>query len=225
MAKDPAFLFYPGDWLGGTMGMTFEEKGAYLELLVMQWNCRRIAKDDAIRLVGNALWQKLAGKFFHDKDGFFNKKLEEVVIKRRQHSKKQSDNANKRWGKDLCDGNAMAMPLETETINEDKDEIDKGVVRGKKFLASEFNSLPEMKANMSKELLRITKGVDASDSDISGLWEVFKEQNLTGKKYYNSDDDVYSHFFNWLNTKKINGNSKTSKPGTSEARVNAIKKW
>ena len=27
MAKDPAFLFYPGDWLGGTMGMTLEEKG------------------------------------------------------------------------------------------------------------------------------------------------------------------------------------------------------
>lgn len=24
MAKDPAFLFYPNDWLGGTMGMTFD---------------------------------------------------------------------------------------------------------------------------------------------------------------------------------------------------------
>ena len=38
MAKDPAFLFYPNDWLGGTMGMTFEEKGAYMELLMMQFN-------------------------------------------------------------------------------------------------------------------------------------------------------------------------------------------
>ena len=35
MAKDPAFLFYPGDWIGGTMGMTFEEKGAYMEILMM----------------------------------------------------------------------------------------------------------------------------------------------------------------------------------------------
>ena len=25
MAKDPAFLFYPNDWLGGTIGMSFEE--------------------------------------------------------------------------------------------------------------------------------------------------------------------------------------------------------
>ena len=38
MGKDPAFLFYPNDWLGGTMGMTFEQKGAYMELLMMQFN-------------------------------------------------------------------------------------------------------------------------------------------------------------------------------------------
>ena len=38
MGKDPAFLFYPGDYLSGTMGMTFEEKGAYVELLMMQFN-------------------------------------------------------------------------------------------------------------------------------------------------------------------------------------------
>jgi uncharacterized protein YdaU (DUF1376 family) len=38
MAKDPAFLFYPNDWIGGTMGMTFEEKGAYMEILMMQFN-------------------------------------------------------------------------------------------------------------------------------------------------------------------------------------------
>jgi len=32
MSKDPAFLFYPNDYIGGTMGMTFEEK-------VHIWNC------------------------------------------------------------------------------------------------------------------------------------------------------------------------------------------
>ena len=34
MSKDPAFLFYPNDYLGGTMGMTFEMKGAYIDLLI-----------------------------------------------------------------------------------------------------------------------------------------------------------------------------------------------
>lgn len=38
MAKDPAFLFYPGDWLGGTMGMSLTQKGAYFHLLMVQFN-------------------------------------------------------------------------------------------------------------------------------------------------------------------------------------------
>jgi hypothetical protein len=31
MGKDPAFLFYPGDWLGGTIGVSFI---AYLGTLI-----------------------------------------------------------------------------------------------------------------------------------------------------------------------------------------------
>ena len=38
MSKDPAFLFYPGDWLGGTMLMTRHHKGAYMDLLMAQYN-------------------------------------------------------------------------------------------------------------------------------------------------------------------------------------------
>jgi len=37
MAKDPAFLFYPGDWQLGTMHLTLLEKGCYMELLVLQF--------------------------------------------------------------------------------------------------------------------------------------------------------------------------------------------
>ena len=29
MAKDPTFLFYTGDWLGGTMVLTRHQKGCY----------------------------------------------------------------------------------------------------------------------------------------------------------------------------------------------------
>lgn len=117
MAKDPAFLFYPGDWLGGTMGMSFEEKGAYLELLVMQWNCHRITTDAAKRLVGEELWYKISHKFEADGGGFYNPRLEVEIIKRRKHSDKQRDNANKRWNKEQSIGNATAMPLEDANEN------------------------------------------------------------------------------------------------------------
>lgn len=58
MAKDPAFLFYPNDWLGGTMGMTFEEKGAYLELLMLQFNRGHMTTDMINHMVGH-LWDKV----------------------------------------------------------------------------------------------------------------------------------------------------------------------
>ena len=34
--KDPAFLFYPKDWLEGTAHMMPEEKGVYIDLLAHQ---------------------------------------------------------------------------------------------------------------------------------------------------------------------------------------------
>lgn len=119
MGKDPAFLFYPGDWLGGTLGMTLEEKGAYLELLVMQWNCHRIAEADATRVVGEKNWNRLIHKFTRDENGlFFNERLDLEKMKRNEHSAKQKQNALKRWHKTgISEGIAVAMPLENENEN------------------------------------------------------------------------------------------------------------
>jgi hypothetical protein len=77
MAKDPAFLFYPGDWLGGTMGMSFEEKGAYLDLLIFQFNKGRFTEKQAmIFLRSKDIWEALRSKFT-EKDGlFWNDRLE-----------------------------------------------------------------------------------------------------------------------------------------------------
>jgi hypothetical protein len=58
--KDPAFLFYPNDWIGGTMGMTFEEKGAYMELLMMQFNRGHMTSHMIAQTVGQ-LWVKPKG--------------------------------------------------------------------------------------------------------------------------------------------------------------------
>lgn len=38
MAKDPAFLFYPADWIIGTLELTSAAKGAYIDLLCAQHN-------------------------------------------------------------------------------------------------------------------------------------------------------------------------------------------
>ena len=79
MAKDPAFLFYPGDWLGGTMGMTFEQKGCYFELLMLQFNLGRFNEQQARHTLGasyDAAWQLVKSKFKTDGIFYWNEKLD-----------------------------------------------------------------------------------------------------------------------------------------------------
>ena len=92
MGKDPAFLFYPNDWLGGTMGMTFEEKGAYMDLLMMQFNRGHMTKHMIGQTVGQ-LWVKLEDKFEVDSKGlYFNVRLEAEKEKRKAFTESRRNN-------------------------------------------------------------------------------------------------------------------------------------
>jgi len=83
MAKDPAFLFYPNDYLGGTMGMTFEQKGAYMELLMLQFNRGHMTKHMMGQVVGQLL-DGILDKFEIDEQGlYFNKRLEDEQERRK----------------------------------------------------------------------------------------------------------------------------------------------
>lgn len=93
MAKDPAFLFYPGDWLGGTMGMDFEEKGAYIDLLIFQFNRGPFTEKQALSFLKNKnLWGSIKIKF-ECIDGIYeNKRLSDEKNKRQNYteSRRQS---------------------------------------------------------------------------------------------------------------------------------------
>lgn len=102
MAKDPAFLFYPGDWLGGTMSFTRHHKGAYMDLLMCQFNVGHMSLEDIKTVLGekdfNDMWEsKLSKKFTVDKKGlFYNQKLENEIIKRKNYTQSRRDNLNKK---------------------------------------------------------------------------------------------------------------------------------
>ena len=90
--KDPAFLWYPNDYIGGTMGMTFEEKGAYVDLLMMQFNRGHMTSEMIIHIVG-PVWQQIKGKFVQDKDGlWYNKRLEFEQKRRRNFTESRRNN-------------------------------------------------------------------------------------------------------------------------------------
>ena len=92
MAKDPAFLFYPNDYIGGTMGMTFEEKGAYIELLMMQFNRGHMEGRMIGQTVGQ-LWDTIQDKFVQDDKGlWYNVRLEEEQNKRKAFTDSRKNN-------------------------------------------------------------------------------------------------------------------------------------
>jgi uncharacterized protein YdaU (DUF1376 family) len=92
MAKDPAFLFYPSDWISGTLGMTFEEKGAYFELLMTQFNQGHMTSHMIGRMVGQ-LWSSIENKFVKDENGlYYNIRLEEEKQKRKAFTESRRNN-------------------------------------------------------------------------------------------------------------------------------------
>lgn len=100
MAKDPAFLFFPGDWLGGTMTLTRHEKGAYMDLLMAQFNNGRISLQEVQTILGEddfkKIWEgKLKKKFKVNGDGlFYNEKLENEITKRKNFTESRRKNRN-----------------------------------------------------------------------------------------------------------------------------------
>ena len=92
MAKNPAILWYPNDYLGGTMGMTLEEKGAYVELLMMQFNVGHMGGHMIGQVVGH-LWDRVKHKFVQDENGlWYNERLEDEQNKRAAYSQSRRNN-------------------------------------------------------------------------------------------------------------------------------------
>jgi len=80
----PAFQFYPGDWLSSTLGMPWDVKGVYIDLLAWSWNNgplpdnarwrQRIIGGDAKTV--ERLWFALRPRWTKTPDGWINLRLE-----------------------------------------------------------------------------------------------------------------------------------------------------
>ena len=158
MSKDPAFLFYPNDWIGGTMGMTFEEKGAYIELLMMQFNRGHMTTHMIGQTVGQ-LWVKIQDKFIQDDKGlWFNERLEEEKIKRQNFTKSRYNNLSgdnqytkKSIKKGGHKGGHMTNHMEDENVNENINTIVDYLNKktGKNFKAKTTNTRKHIIARLN----------------------------------------------------------------------------
>lgn len=242
MAKDPAFLFYPGDWLGGTMTMNRHQKGCYIDLLIAQFNIGPLSLDQIKILLGTdqASWTVLQAKFKREVNSaggevFFNERLATEIEKRNKFIQHQSDNGKKggrpkkpkeTHGFNL--GKARDKPLENENRNENENREDRGVGKGGEgfFLNDQpmEMELTNVEINAVKEFLQITAQKKLTDQDVKKFWQAFKIDNFKKHEWYGSREKLLSHFRHSLKNelnKKING-SRSKQSGQAAAIANLI---
>jgi len=98
--KDPAFLFYPSDYMLGTMLMTYEQKGKYMDLLCLLHSKDGYLTKKQMQTVLNfdsPEDKDILEKFDCDENGYYNERLLKEIKKRKKHKEKQRENVMRRW--------------------------------------------------------------------------------------------------------------------------------
>ena len=195
MAKDSAFLFYPNDWLGGTMGMTFEEKGAYMELLMMQFNRGHMTTHMIGQTVGQ-LWDNIKDKFVQDDEGrWYNERLEEEKSKRKKFVKSRNNNLsgkNQYTKQEEKESGHMGGHMTSHMENENEirnDGVSKDIEARKKNF---YKQIAEYSDKYHKDILRAFYNywIEPNKSKTKMRWELEKtwDLNLRLQRWANNDE-------------------------------------
>jgi hypothetical protein len=167
MAKDPAFLFYPNDWLGGTMAFSRHEKGCYIDLLMCQFNEGHMESHMVMSILGendyNSCWEKkLKKKFKIDSDGkYYNEKLDNEVIKRKNYTESRRKNLSHKDNHMLSH---MGQHMENGNINVLNSKKNEKTKNGKNALRSFSSQGEDLYAERLGRKLSEHDSADGTDS-------------------------------------------------------------
>lgn len=126
MGKDPAVLFYTGDFLAGTLLMRNEQVGKYIKLLCIQHQTGHLSEADMLEVCGT-YDERIFSKFEKDADGlYYNVRMEEETIKRRKYSESRSANRKSTKKQDMNKdmSNHMNEHMYNHMENENKNRIE-----------------------------------------------------------------------------------------------------
>ena len=174
MSKSPAFQFYPGDFLVGTMGMTNEEVGIYIKMLCIDWEKDGIENTGSIcrmlRCRANKLEVPLSKFVLQDDNRYRNLRLLSEREKQGERKRKMADNAKLGWkkGKDgmqrHSNGNANAKQKQCS-----------------------LSSSPSTSSNTTPQPPKGGKG----EGDLSGQWKKVIQTYPGGQR---AADTEFAHF-------------------------------
>lgn len=92
MAKDPAFLFYTGDFTTGTQFFSDEQLGKYLRLLMAQHQLGHL-HEKHMMMICKSYDNEVFSKFKKDDQGlYYNERLDIEIAKRKSYTESRSKN-------------------------------------------------------------------------------------------------------------------------------------
>ena len=149
MAKDPAFLFYPSDFLVGVMDMTDEEVGIYIRLL-----CRQHQKGHIPERVMNRCPDAVKEKFVQDSTGkYYNERLEKEIHKRRKYVAQRLENF-KGNRKDSHMDSHMEHHMDSHTINENRNKNEDVDLNEIERMNRDYKERLKRNPNVNQEFLK-----------------------------------------------------------------------
>ena len=156
--KDPAFLFYPSDFITGTQFMNMKERGKYITLLCLQHQKGHLSEKHMFSIC-SAHDEEVLCKFVKDKEGrYYNERLEEEKTKRSKYGESRRKNAmgkhkittSNSVKKDESICKAYAEHMEDINININKD-IDIDNIENKELLEGDGKYTDEWTERLKKK--------------------------------------------------------------------------
>lgn len=215
MAKDPAFLFYPADFIIGTQFFTDEQTGQYIRLLLAQHQHGHLTENH-MKMICKTLDKDVMQKFEQDENGnYFNVRMDMEKNKRANYSASRSANKKgktKSYDNDMIniceshDNHMVNENVNNNLVDNNKKEKPKNQFPRLDYLIE----LPALEIGKIKELIHIIKKVELTDLQIEAQFKAFKIQNFTGLKFYENDSDIFQHFQNWIKLQNFTNGNKQS---------------
>lgn len=190
--KDPALLWYWGDWYSGTSLMSRFLKGCYIDLLHAQFNHGHLSLEEIKICLGadfGQSWPTLRKKFKQDTDGlFFNERLEREQTKRANFVESRK---NGRAGRKKSYDKSYDSDMINHTVNhtENENEIE-NEIREKGGMGEKELLVPQMQKVW---LSLFPDYLDLTETDYPALLQIAQMICKADKKRFDVSGDVVDH--------------------------------
>lgn len=219
MSKDPAFLFYPGDYLRDTQCLSEACQVAYDRIMCEHMRNICITQEQLNFFTKRlTLEEKNELMFILKKipDGFQIEWVAESIVKRKEYSTSRSKNRTSNPKKDML---TYVEHMVNENENENKDKILKININ-----SINVNLWENIKSSLFNDFRWIEKFCRDKNLTQNKLQDIMQEfiNDIELKEDYKELKELKSHFTNWYNLKnKTNAtrnNQSNNKLSPSEGR-------